>query len=125
MNTVALIGRLTMNPELKSTTSGKCVTSFCIAVDRTYQAKGQDRQADFIDCVAWDKTAEFVSRYFIKGSLIAITGEIQTRNFEDKNGNKRKAVEVIARQVSFCESKKTDNNNDYDAIDDDDSLPWE
>lgn len=123
MNTVALIGRLTMNPELKSTTSGKCVTSFCIAVDRTYQAKGQDRQADFIDIVAWNKTAEFVSRYFTKGSLIAITGEIQTRNFEDKNGNKRKAVEVIARQVSFCESKKKES--DVEIIDDDDSLPWE
>lgn len=118
MNTVALIGRLTMNPELKSTTSGKCVTSFCIAVDRTY---GKD--TDFIDVVAWEKTAEFVSRYFEKGSLIAITGEIQTRNFEDKNGNKRKAVEVIARQVSFCESKKKES--DVEIIDDDDSLPWE
>ncbi|MBQ3904244.1 MAG: single-stranded DNA-binding protein [Eubacterium sp.] len=105
INTVALMGRLTYEPELKTTASGVSVLRFQIAVDRNYQRQGTERQADFIDCVAWRQTAEFVSRYFHKGSLIAVEGSIQTQNYTDKDGNNRKSVEVVANNVSFCGSK--------------------
>lgn len=105
INTVALMGRLTYDPELKSTASGVSVLRFQIAVDRNYQRQGTERQADFIDCVAWRQTAEFVSRYFHKGSLIAVEGSIQTQNYTDKDGNNRKSVEVVANNVSFCGSR--------------------
>ena len=105
INIVALMGRLTYEPELKSTPNGLSVIRFQLAVDRSYQAKGQERQADFIDCVAWRQTAEFISRYFHKGSMIAIEGTIQTSNYTDKNGNNRKQTEVLANNVSFCGSK--------------------
>ena len=105
INTVALMGRLTYDPELKSTPSGVSVIRFQVACDRNYQKSGEDRQADFIDCVAWRQTAEFVSRYFRKGSMIAVEGSIQTSNYTDKDGNKRKQVEVVANNVSFCGSK--------------------
>lgn len=107
LNVVALMGRLTYDPELRSTPSGVSVMRFQIACDRNYQAQGQERQADFIDCVAWRQTAEFINRYFHKGKMIAIEGTIQTQNFTDKNGNKRKSVEVVCNNVSFCGS---DNN---------------
>ncbi len=99
------MGRLTYDPELRSTNNGLSVLSFQIAVDRNYQPQGQERQADFIDCVAWRQNAEFISRFFHKGSMIAIEGSIQTRNFTDKNGNNRKAVEVVVNNASFCGSK--------------------
>jgi single-strand DNA-binding protein len=102
INSVVLMGRLTYEPELKTTTSGLSVIRFQMAVDRNYQPQGQDRQADFIDVVAWRQTAEFISRYFHKGSMIAVEGSIQTNNFTDRDGNKRKSVEVVANQVSFC-----------------------
>lgn len=105
INTVALMGRLTYDPELKSTPSGVSVIRFQVACDRNYQKSGEDRQADFIDCVAWRQTAEFISRYFRKGSMIAVEGSIQTSNYTDKDGNKRKQVEVVANNVSFCGSK--------------------
>ena len=105
INIVALMGRLTYEPELKSTPNGLSVIRFQLAVDRIYQAKGQERQADFIDCVAWRQTAEFISRYFHKGSMIAIEGTIQTSNYTDKDGNKRKQIEVLANNVSFCGGK--------------------
>lgn len=105
INMVALMGRLTYEPELRSTNNGLSVLSFQIAVDRNYQSQGQERQADFIDCVAWRQTAEFISRFFHKGSMIAIEGSIQTRNYTDKNGNNRKAVEVVVNNASFCGSK--------------------
>lgn len=101
INNVVLMGRLTAEPELKSTANGVEVTSFTIAVERSYTKSGEQRQADFIDCVAWRKTGAFICQYFKKGSMIAVTGEIQTRNYEDKNGNKRKAVEVVVDEVSF------------------------
>ena len=101
-NNVTLIGRLTATPELRQTTTGKTVVSFCIAVERRF-----DRAtSDFINIVAWNKTAEFVSKYFAKGDLIALTGSIQTRKYEDKDGNKRTAFEVLADDVSFCGAKK-------------------
>lgn len=116
-NLAILTGRLTANPELKTTQSGLAVCSFCIAVDRPY-SKGEEKQTDFINIVAWRKTAEFVSKYFQKGSLIGIEGSIQTRNYEDKNGNKRTAFEVIASQVHFVESKKAQNSSPNDPLND-------
>ncbi len=101
INSVVLMGRLTYEPELKTTTSGLSVIRFQMAVDRNYQSQGQERQADFIDVVAWRQTADFVSRYFHKGSMIAVEGSIQTNNFTDRDGNKRKSVEVVANQVSL------------------------
>lgn len=99
------MGRLVADPELRQTPNGISVTTFRIAVDRNYSPKGGEKQADFIDIVAWRQTAEFVSRYFAKGRMIALEGSIQTRNYEDKNGNKRTAVEVVADQVYFADSK--------------------
>ena len=99
------MGRLTYDPELRSTPSGVSVIRFQVACDRNYQRAGEERQADFIDCVAWRQTAEFISRYFRKGSMIAVEGSIQTSNYTDKDGNKRKQVEVVANNVSFCGSK--------------------
>ena len=105
LNCAIIMGRLTADPELRTTTSGVSVTSFSVAVDRNYQKAGTERQTDFINVVAWRQTAEFVSRYFQKGSMIAVQGSIQTRNYEDKTGAKRTAVEVVADNVSFCGSK--------------------
>ena len=105
LNSVILMGRLTADPELKTTSSNLSVLSFSVAVDRNYQAAGQERQADFINCVAWRQNADFISRYFRKGQMIAIQGSIQTRSYEDRNGNKRTAVEVIVDRASFCGSK--------------------
>lgn len=105
INNVVLMGRLTAAPELKTTQSGISIVSFSVAVERRYNKQGEERQTDFIDCVAWRQTAEFVSKYFNKGSMIAVVGSIQTRNYEDKNSNKRKAVEVQVDNVSFCGSK--------------------
>ncbi len=105
LNCAIIMGRLTADPELRTTPNGISVTSFSVAVDRSYQKAGAERQTDFINVVAWRQTAEFVSRYFHKGSMIAVQGSIQTRNYEDRNGNKRTAVEIIADNVSFCGSK--------------------
>ena len=104
MNNVSIIGRLVADPELKTTPSGVSVTSFGIAVQRPRTAKDGERIADFIDIVAWRGTAEFICKYFKKGQQIAITGAIQSRLWKDKNGNNRKAVEVVAEKVSFCGS---------------------
>lgn len=105
LNVVAIIGRLVYDPELKTTQSGTNVCSFRIAVDRSFTRQGEERKADFIDVTAWRKTAEFVSKYFQKGSMIAIEGSLQTRQYQDKNGNNRTTTEVLASQVSFCGGK--------------------
>lgn len=107
MNKVILMGRLTKEPELRYTTSNTAVCQFSIAVDRKYKKDGQPT-ADFINIVAWRSTAEFVSKYFNKGSRIAIVGQIQTRNYDDKDGKKVYVTEVIAEEVEFCESKRQD-----------------
>ena len=104
-NLVVLTGRLTADPELKSTPNGISVTSFSIAVSRRYRA-GEETQADFINVVAWRQTAEFVTKYFRKGSMIGIEGSIQTRRYVDKTGNNRTAFEVVANNVQFVESKR-------------------
>ena len=103
-NKVILMGRLTADPELKQTQSGTAVTSFSLAVDRRYN-KDEEKKCDFITVVAWKQTAEFICKYFKKGSAILLCGEIQTRSWEDNNGNKRYATEVVATEVSFCEAK--------------------
>ena len=105
LNSVILMGRLTADPELRTTTTGKSVATFTVAVDRGYSKNAAERTADFIRIVAWEQTANFVCRYFAKGSMIAIQGSIQTRQYEDKTGAKRTAFEVVAREVSFCGSK--------------------
>ena len=106
LNKVILMGRLTADPELRRTQSNTAVTSFTLAVNRSYTKAGTDPQTDFIDIVAWRSTAEFVSKWFRKGQLVAVCGSIQTRTWEDKQGNKRKSVEVIADEVHFAEPKR-------------------
>lgn len=103
LNKAILMGRLTADPELRHTQSNIPVTSFTLAVDRTF---GQDKQTDFLDIVAWRNTAEFVSKWFSKGMLVAVSGRMQTRIWEDKQGNKRKTVEVVADEVFFAEGKR-------------------
>ena len=141
LNCVTLMGRLVADPELRSTTTGKSVATFCIAVDRSFVRAGEQRQADFITIVAWESTANFVTRYFTKGSMIAIQGSIQTRQYEDNSGAKRTAFEVLAREVSFCGSKAETGTvapatpaaaptyqnaapSDFEEITDDEDLPF-
>ena len=96
------------DPELKTTQSGNSVCTFRVAVDRSYVSQGEERQADFITVTAWRKTAEFVSKYFQKGSMISVQGRLETRQYQDKNGNNRTATEVLAAEVGFCGSKAAD-----------------
>lgn len=140
LNSIIIMGRLTADPELRSTSSGLSVTTFTVAVDRNYAKPGEEKKTDFIPVSAWRSTADFVSKYFRKGSMIAVQGSLQTRNYEDKNGNKRVAFEVLADQVSFCGSKSesgTFNNasnnsssynnstaDDFSSVVDDDDLPF-
>lgn len=105
LNSVTLMGRLVADPELKTTQNGTSVASFRLAVERNYAPQGQERQADFIPCVAWRQTAEFIGKYFTKGRMIAVEGSLQSRNYEDKNGQKRTAIEVIVERVHFADSK--------------------
>lgn len=106
LNIVAIMGRLVADPELRTTGNGTNVCSFRIACDRNFVQKGQERQADFIDVVAWRQSAEFVTKYFQKGGLVAVEGSLQSRQYQDKNGNKRTAVEVLANQINFAGGKK-------------------
>lgn len=141
INNVTLMGRLTARPELKTTQSGSTVTSVCIAVDRRFQPKEGAKLTDFINCVAWRNTAEFITRFFDKGDMIAVTGEIQTRQYKDKNGNNRTAFEVVINQASFCGGKNNNSTNgdnsgnpapipaaydtaNWENITDDDELPF-
>ncbi len=124
-NLVVLTGRLTADPELKTTQSGVSVTSFSIAVNRPHR-KNEEQQTDFINIVAWRQTAEFVTKYFKKGSLIGIEGSIQARKYTDSNGNKRTVFEVIANNVQFVESKP-DNGRTETTLPDlgsDEDLPY-
>ena len=105
LNQVAVMGRLTADPELRHTPNDVAVTTFTIAVNRSYVKQGAERQADFIDIVAWRNTAEFICRYFKKGQMMAVSGSIQTRTYTDKEGKNRKAFEIVADNVYFTESK--------------------
>lgn len=107
LNVAAIQGRMADDPELKHTPNGVAVTSFTLAVQRSYKPQGGEYETDWVDVVAWRQTAEFICKYFTKGQMMAVTGSIQTRSYEDKQGNKRKAVEVVAREVSFCGKSET------------------
>ncbi|MCL2538724.1 MAG: single-stranded DNA-binding protein [Oscillospiraceae bacterium] len=145
LNNVSIMGRLTADPELRHTANNFAVTSFTVAVNRSFVRQGGERQTDFIDVVAWRNTAEFICRYFKKGQMIAVTGAIQTRNYTDKEGRNRKAVEIQANNVYFTESRapgsvevKAPENpddgydvsfaagdaDDFTLIADDDDLPF-
>ena len=116
LNKVVLAGRMTADPELKQTANGVSVLTFTIAVNRSYVSKGSDqgeRQADFITVVAWRNTAEFISKYFRKGSAICVTGSIQTRNWQDQQGQRRYATEVVADEAMFVESRGGDSSQSY------------
>lgn len=112
-NLVILKGRLTADPELKTTPNGKVVCSFTIAVDRGF---GDNKATDFLTCVAWEQRAEFISRYFNKGSEIRILGEIQTRKWQDKDGNNRTAFEIRVNESGFCGSKNSTQSNVADPL---------
>ena len=111
MNNVSLIGRLTANPELKHTQSGLAYTRFSIAVDRAFVKQGEERQADFINIIAWRQTAEFICKYFMKGQRIGITGEIRTGSYTTQDGSKRYTFEVMVNNAYFCESKGSSGGN--------------
>ena len=137
LNKIVLMGRLTRDPEMRRTGSGKPVTSFTLAVDRDFTPKGQEKETDFIECVAWNATAEFVSRYFQKGRMAVVSGRLQIRDWTDKEGNKRRTAEVVADDVYFGDSKKDVPNkgtgdfggyqapaSDYAVLPDDGQLPF-
>lgn len=110
LNKIFLMGRLTRDPELRRTGSGTAVASFNLAVDRDFKDKQTgEKQTDFIDCVAWRGTAEFVSRYFTKGRQVVVEGKLQMRDWTDKEGNKRRSAEVVCDNVYFADSKKQDD----------------
>ena len=112
LNRIDIMGRLVRDPELRRTGSGLAVASFTVAVDRDWPNKETgEKETDFIDCVAWRQTGEFVSKYFTKGSMIVVSGRLQIRPWVDKDGNKRKSAEIVAENVYFGESKKKENNN--------------
>ena len=116
LNHIVVMGRLTRDPELRYTQSQTPVASFSVAVDRDFAPKdGGERQTDFIDCVAWRSTAEFVSKYFQKGSMAVVSGRLQIRDWTDRDGNKRRSAEIVADNVYFGESKRRDNGGSYSA----------
>lgn len=109
LNHIEIMGRLTRDPELRRTGSGTAVASFTLAVDRDFSSKdSNEKETDFIDCVAWRNTAEFVSKYFTKGRMAVVSGRLQIRNWNDKDGNKRRSAEVIADNVYFGDSKPSE-----------------
>ena len=114
LNHIVLMGRLVRDPELRRTGSGIAVASFTVAVDRDFGGRdGGERETDFIDCVAWRNTGEFVSKYFTKGSMAVVSGRLQIRSWTDKDGNKRRTAEVVADNVYFGESKRASEGNAY------------
>lgn len=132
LNKIVCMGRLTKNPELRRTATGKAVTSFTLAVDRDYKSESGERETNFINVVAWGNTAEFVEKFFTRGRMAVVSGRLQIRPWSDKDGNKRRTAEVVADNVYFGDSKKdaaSDGGNaapatDYAELDVDDSqLP--
>lgn len=109
LNSVNLMGRLTADPTLRYTQSETAVASFTLAVDRDYQSGGNERQTDFVECVAWRKTAEFISRHFAKGRMMALHGSLQSRKWQDRDGNNRVSWEVVADNVYFCGDRKNES----------------
>ena len=125
LNHIVIMGRLTRDPELRHTQSGTAVASFTVAVDRDFKDKETgERKTDFIDCVAWRSTGEFVSKYFAKGRMAVVEGRLQLRDWKDKEGNKRRSAEVLASSVYFGDSKPKDGDSKAKAGKDDDfQLP--
>lgn len=131
INIVAITGRLTRSPEVRQTQSGVSVCSFTVAVDRAYKS-GEEREADFIDCVAWRGSADFLGKYFGKGDMIGVQGHLQTRNWETDDGQKRKSTEIVVDSLSFVGGKKSDHaespakNQTFTEMTDadEDSLPF-
>lgn len=130
INKAILMGRLPRDPEIRHTDSGKAVCNFTVAIENGY---GEEKSTDFISCVAWNKTAEFVDKYFAKGRMIIVVGRIRTRTWEDRDGKKNYVTEVVASEVAFGESKKdaatnsaghTAAGDDFTPIDSDDDLPF-
>lgn len=113
LNNITIMGRLTKDPELRYTQNGTAVTSFTLAVERDYSGKDSEKQVDFIDCLAWRHTAEFLAKYFSKGRMVVAAGRLQVRFWEDNQGKKRKAVEVVAENVYFGDSKKESDGGGY------------
>lgn len=112
LNSTVLVGRMTRDPELKKTNSGKSLVSFSLAVERDYAPDGAERVTDFIDCVAWGATADFISRYFGKGTLVCVKGRLEVNSFRDREGNNRKNTQVNVETAYFCESKKREGSSD-------------
>lgn len=111
LNKIILMGRLCANPELRRTNSGTAVTSFSLACDRDFKSQSGEKETDFIDVVAWKNTAEFVSKYFSKGRMAVVEGRLQIRDWTDKYGNKRTTAEVVADNVYFADSKRSESND--------------
>lgn len=134
LNNIVIMGRLTRDPELRRTSSGVAVATFTLACERDFAAQGADKETDFVDIVAWRSTAEFVSKYFTKGRMAVVSGRLQIRNWQDKEGNKRRSAEILADHVYFGEAKRdktTQGEPQYDPqggfseIEDiDTTLPW-
>ena len=120
MNHIDIIGRLVADPETR-TVSDATMCKFTVAVQRDYTPKGEEKQADFIDCVAWRRNAEFIAKYFTKGRMIAVAGSLQIRQYTDREGNKRKVAEVVVDHAYFCGDKPREN---YAVVDDDEQLPF-
>ena len=111
LNRVVIQGRMAFDPELKRTNSGTAVCSFRLAVNRDFKASDGGRDTDWINCVAWRQTAEFLCRYFSKGKMILVDGRLQSRDWTDKNGNKRMEIEVVAESIHFCDTKRDEGSN--------------
>ena len=132
LNKIILMGRLTRDPELRRTGSGTAVTSFALAVDRDFKGQGGEKETDFIDVVAWRGTAEFAAKYLDKGRMAAVTGSLQGRSWEDKDGNKRRSMEVLAESIYFADSKREETTgrgvdvsaDDFQEVEDDGDLPF-
>jgi single-strand DNA-binding protein len=125
LNHATIMGRITKDPEIRRTGTGVAVASFTVAVDRDF-SKDSEKETDFLDCVAWRNTAEFVGKYFKKGSMIVVSGRLQKRSWNDKDGNKRSAVEIVADNVYFGESKSHGSTDapaaQFPMLDDDDPM---
>jgi single-strand DNA-binding protein len=128
LNHIVIMGRTTKTPELRRTPNGVAVTTFTLAVDRDFKNQNGEKETDFIDCVAWKGTAEFVANYVIKGRMLAVEGRLQLREYTDKDGNRRKVAEVIASGVFFADSKREDNMGSlpktFVEVEDNETLPF-
>ena len=130
LNNVIIMGRLTRDPELRRTQGGTAVTSFTMAVDRDFKSQSGEKETDFIDVVAWRNTGEFAAKYLAKGRMAAVEGRIQVRDWQDKDGNRRKSVEVVADNVYFADSKRDSKPKEsrddqaFDEIEDDGDWPF-